>query len=531
MRLNIKQVLLFLIMFLAANAFTQNDEDKYKLYHKVVAIEIQNDSLPGYIVSLKKQLEEAKKNDDLYKIAESNLFLAKLYYKLNSYDIAIEYNLKAIEYFEIVKDTTYIIYSFQNISAMYGYIGNSDISIEYSNKILKLCEAIHDTVFMQGAYINLATSNTRLGNKDIAFKYYDKALAIAQNKEDDKGLVFIFNNIGTYYFREKDYKRAKLYFEKSLNAIKDKNANQNIAAIYSNIAETNYYLKEYKEALKNATKSIEYFENKNMVTDAGNSYQVLIKASAKLGQTDSIVAYLDAYLDIQQETVNKRKVEQAAKLKILYDINKYELEIEKLKTENELKESKLAAFKLKLYSVIIIALLALIIGIVIIFQNARIKKSYQKIVDENIKSFKIEEENIELKKVIEKEKVNKVEKGSIKEETDDELFLKIVSLLETEKLYKNPDFNLNILAKKLNTNRSYVSKAINLGVNKTFVEFINDYRITESKRLLCNKEKKQLTIEAIGREAGFNSRSTFFRVFKSITGVTPSFFASHIEDD
>ena len=114
-------------------------------------------------------------------------------------------------------------------------------------------------------------------------------------------------------------------------------------------------------------------------------------------------------------------------------------------------------------------------------------------------------------------------------ETENVLFPKIIELLETKELYKNPDFNLNLLSKELNTNRSYVSKAINIGVNKTFVELINDYRVAESKRLLCNKETKQLTIEAIGKEAGFNSKSTFFRVFKTITGVTPSFFLNNMD--
>lgn len=528
MKLLIKYILLFLLVFLVVNSYAKKGQDKYALYHKVVDVEIQNDSLSAYIVSLKNQLDKAKINDDLFQIAESNLFLAKLYYKLNSFDIAIEYNLSALEYFEKVKDTTYIIYSLQNISAMYGYIGNSNISIEYSNRSLKLCETINDTVFMEGSYINLATSNMRLGNKDIAFEYYDKALEIARTIRDDKGLVFIFNNIGTYHFHQKDFDKAKLYFVKSLNSIKDKNDDLNIAAIYANIAETNYYLGEYRDALKNAIISIKYFENKNMVTDASNSYQILIKAKAKLGQTEGLPGYLDSYMNIQQEMVNKRKTEHAAKLKILYDINRFELEIEKLTTENKLKESKLAASRLKLYSAIVIAFLALVIGLIITIQNTRIKKSYKKIVDENIKSFKIEEENIKLKKVLKNESVLNDE--SLKEEPDHTLFLQIVSLLETEKLYTNPDFNLNILAKELNTNRSYVSKAINLGVNKTFVEFINDYRITESKRLLCNKENKQLTIEAIGKEAGFNSKSTFFRVFKSITGVTPSFFASHIDD-
>ncbi|NOR87249.1 MAG: tetratricopeptide repeat protein [Bacteroidales bacterium] len=520
---------ILLFTFLIPGVLAQKDTARYGQYHKVVNIEIENDSLSDYIISIKNDLLQAINKEEKLKIAENNLFLAKLYYKLNSFDIAIEYNIEALELFEEVKDTTYIIYSLQNISAMYGYIGNSTISIEYSNRNLELCKQINDTVFMEGCYINLATSNMRLGNKKEAFEYYDKALKFGSTIKDDKGQIFIYNNIGTYYFHQNDFDSANYYFKKGLNAIADKNTNSNTAAIYANIAETDYYLGDYGEAVKNAQTSIKYFDNKNMVTDASNSYQILIKAFAKLGKTDNLTEYLDHYIEIQQVSVNKRKTEHAAKLKILYDINKFELEIETLTAENELKESKLAASMLKLYLAGVVIFLGLIILVVIIIQNARIKKSHKKIVDEHMKSFKVEAENIKLKKVIRNEKF--LSTDVLKEtETENILFSQIVDILETKNLYKNPDFNLNLLSKELNTNRSYVSKAINIGVNKTFVEFVNDYRVAESKRLLCNKDTKQLTIEAIGKEAGFNSKSTFFRVFKSITGVTPSFFLNNMGD-
>ena len=520
--------IIFLFTFLATSVFAQKDTLRYAQYYKIVNIGIENDSLSDYIISIKNNLLQARNKGEKSKIAENNLFLAKLYYKLNSFDIAIEYNLKALKLFEEIKDTTYIVYSLKNISAMYGYIGNSEISIEYSKKNLELCKQINDTAFLVGCYINLATSNMRLGNKEEAFDYYNKALEFGNKIKDDKGQVFIYNNIGTYYFHQNDFDSAKYFFTKSLNAIIDKNTNSNTAAIYANIAETDFYLGNYKDAVENAQISIDYFDNKNMVTDASNSYQILIKALAKLGRTKRLTEYLDYYIEIQKVTVNKRKSEHAAKLKILYDISKFESEIETLTAENELKESKLAGSMLKLYLAGVVIFLGIILLVVIIIQNSRIKKSHKKIVDEHMKSFKMQEENIKLKKVIQNEK-NLSTDILNEREIENVLFPKIIELLETKELYKNPDFNLNLLSKELNTNRSYVSKAINIGVNKTFVELINDYRVAESKRLLCNKETKQLTIEAIGKEAGFNSKSTFFRVFKTITGVTPSFFLNNMD--
>ena len=57
-----------------------------------------------------------------------------------------------------------------------------------------------------------------------------------------------------------------------------------------------------------------------------------------------------------------------------------------------------------------------------------------------------------------------------------------------------------------------------------FVSFVNSYRIAEAKKLLLDPNKYNLTIEAIGNESGFKSKSAFNGAFKKITGMTPSAF-------
>lgn len=509
--------LIILFIFQSTSAFSQNNREDYEEYKRIANIEVQNDSLPDLIISIKSNLELAKQDNNTQKIAENSLFLSKLYYKLNSFDVAIDYNIEALKLFEQVKDTIYMIYALQNISAMYGYIRNDSASIEYSLKNLELSKQINDTTFMEGAYINLATSYIRI-NPEKSFEYYYKAIKFCNKTNHNKGLVFIYNNIGTYYYSKNNLDSAKYYFTKSLYSIENKESNINTATIYSNLAETDYYLRNYEEAILNSRKSIEYFKNKNMVTDASNSYQILIRTSVKLGITDSIDVYMDNYIKIQQETVSKKRVEQTAKLNILHEVYKYETEIEILTTENKLKTTKLIF--ISIFLMIIVLLL-----VYTVFQNIKLKNSYKKIVIENRKSLLFEEENKKLKNFIKKEEP---QKQNLEDDPRNDLYSQVVLLMETNKPYKNPDFNINTLAKELNTNRSYISKAINTISKKTFIEFVNDYRVSEAKKLLCSKEADQLSIEGIGLKAGFQSKSTFFRVFKSTAGVTPSFFAKNI---
>ncbi|REC73960.1 AraC family transcriptional regulator [Chryseobacterium rhizosphaerae] len=118
--------------------------------------------------------------------------------------------------------------------------------------------------------------------------------------------------------------------------------------------------------------------------------------------------------------------------------------------------------------------------------------------------------------VISKEKyINKIDEKLVKEIQE-----KINLLFETRKIYTNPDLTLSILAKELNIRPQLLSQFINDNLNKSFAQFINEYRIEEAKRLL--KESAQLKIDAVGFESGFNSSSTFYSSFKKITGMTPS---------
>lgn len=110
---------------------------------------------------------------------------------------------------------------------------------------------------------------------------------------------------------------------------------------------------------------------------------------------------------------------------------------------------------------------------------------------------------------------NKIDEKLVKEIQE-----KINILFETRKIYTNPDLTLPILAKELNIRPQLLSQFINDNLNKSFTQFINQYRVDEAKRLL--KESPQLKIDAVGFESGFNSSSTFYSSFKKITGKTPS---------
>ena len=75
-------------------------------------------------------------------------------------------------------------------------------------------------------------------------------------------------------------------------------------------------------------------------------------------------------------------------------------------------------------------------------------------------------------------------------------------------------------AKKIHASPRKLSIVINEVTGENFINFLNKYRVEEAKKLLLrNRSAKNL--EEIYLQCGFNSRSTFFRAFKSVTGLTP----------
>lgn len=101
------------------------------------------------------------------------------------------------------------------------------------------------------------------------------------------------------------------------------------------------------------------------------------------------------------------------------------------------------------------------------------------------------------------------------------LIMDIKVTIELAELYKIPDLKITDIAKKLNTNRTYVSKAINAHCNCSFNMFVNKFRIEQAKCLLSDDKNNKFSLEHIATLCGFANLHTFIRVFKDIENITP----------
>ena len=94
--------------------------------------------------------------------------------------------------------------------------------------------------------------------------------------------------------------------------------------------------------------------------------------------------------------------------------------------------------------------------------------------------------------------------------------------MTSQKPYLDPLLTLDSLAAKSHIPARQLSQLINRHFEKNFFEFINSYRIEESKILLAKEENAKVTMLEIMAQAGFNSKATFNTFFKKSAGMTPT---------
>lgn len=102
----------------------------------------------------------------------------------------------------------------------------------------------------------------------------------------------------------------------------------------------------------------------------------------------------------------------------------------------------------------------------------------------------------------------------------------IKSRMTEHKDFLNPKLSLKTFAAACKLPARTISEHINHGAGKTFLDFVNECRVEEVKRLMKEEASKSFTLQSLAFDSGFNSKASFNRVFKKFTGLTPSEYQS-----
>ncbi len=98
----------------------------------------------------------------------------------------------------------------------------------------------------------------------------------------------------------------------------------------------------------------------------------------------------------------------------------------------------------------------------------------------------------------------------------------ITQMIDVQKKFKDPDYNLRLLAKEIGVSDKDLSEFFSEELSTSFNDFIHKKKLEEFKLLIKEDLGNTYSLEGLAHLAGFKSKATFYRVFKRVEGITPT---------
>ncbi|MEM6319308.1 MAG: tetratricopeptide repeat protein [Bacteroidota bacterium] len=434
----------------------------------------------------------------------------------------LEYAYKSLE---IAKEAGYsfgVVRAYNQIGILIGsFQKDYRLALENFNRAKQLLPTVEPTcreILEPFVLCNSAMASSRTGEIQKSIDYFLAALENEQIQHNVELLVGIYNNLGTNYFDLKKYDQARYYLHKTLDLMKTRQMTNHQGIPLLRLGLIAFDKGDTKAARQYANSIDKWLQKNNFVGNHLVSfYEFKSKIAKSSKEFEEAIHWMEKAAQ-EQELLNQNissqrilKFEEESKLK------EFKQEKAILEKERDLQKATIKNQNIYLFFFSIIAILSLLFSVLFYQKNQSLTEAYDFIVNSK-KQISADSNIPNDDKVVETEKV-----------IDEALKQKIQLALEEEKLYLQKNLTLKQFADYIHSNTSYVSKTINDGFGKNFSALINEYRIWEIQKFFDEGLHQTYTIESLYQKAGFQSKSSFQKAFKTNTGVTATHYLNHIK--
>ena len=418
---------------------------------------------------------------------------------------------------------------------------NNNIALTYS-KLNQLDSAI---VYFHAAANNIFDKNSLLLAQNYMYLtslyvnnnlmdsvpfYYNKAMDILSKYKHNSlhHKTEHYNKFDIFYHEIKseaeksmasffDY---QLHYDSSLVYLKQSLVDSKLAHLYPEQAEIYFQIAQDGIVINN-NKQIEVYTDSAIMLAQKKicDYNSLLKYSrfykgyyAKQNKSDK-VKYYNKLIDSYQDTILKQKYsDELLAQKINMATSSVNLIIRNMHVLQNKHQSTISHQKTIIWISILLILAISLLLIVYVIMYTRLKRTQHSLAKRTAEVVLQKTKSIDNIPIIENNK------------TRDELLIRFEAIMDNEKPYLDSNLSLSTLAKKLQTNQTYISQLINNNYNINYHEYINNKRVAEACEKFMGSHKTNLTIDHIISQAGFKSKSTFYTAFRKYTGVSPAMF-------
>ncbi|WHF51940.1 helix-turn-helix transcriptional regulator [Chryseobacterium gotjawalense] len=462
----------------------------------------------------------SKKVQNFDNISRGYLQKGNYYYFKSDYSKSLENYLFARDFSKNNKDISHII-NF-NIGLLKLELDSYQESLKLFLDYKKYLE--YNNLTVRKDYISclyaIAYTYSKMDQLDLSDSFVKLGLeknSLKNNKKNYSNLLLV-SGINSY--KRKQYDQAIKKLKNVSKLIKDHSYNaQNLALseFYIGMSLYGSHNTHFLDKFKVVDSII--INTNDVTSELRDLYPILIEHYKKTNDKENQLLYIEHLLDVDS-ILNKSNHILYTELNKKYDTPILLKEKEKLISELDSKNSIL-------FWITGIIGLILIVFLFLYYKNNKKIKYYQQqaiLLTKNPEPIIIEKKSsIVDNKAPEKIK-KEISKITLSEEILESLNLKFKQF-EESKDFLNRNLTLDSLSKEFNTNRDYLSKAVNELKGKNFSQYINELRIKYIvEELKMNPKLQNLTIAGIAEEAAFNNSESFTNSFKKITGTLPSYY-------
>ncbi len=503
--------------------------------------------------------------------------LGDVYYKLariaklkNKFSDAILLGEKSIQYFDQAGDRKTIIYALNFLGVLYKDMGFAEKSLQLQLRALKMAEQQHNDLakammlvnlseisgpentgsFLYRAlatvkkvnndtargyvYNTLGMYNLHLDRYDSARYYFDNSLALRRHVKDYQGIAFTLNNIGEVYFLQGESEKAFHFYSEALKTATLANDPLSMCISCSSLA--GYYKKtgNDRESIKMLLRNLELSKILNYRQQELYGLEKIAGYYEQKNQPALALSYLRKYITLKDTLLEEKRLRTVAEIKTRYNLTLKEQEITRLQSDNKINTANIQR-KQALIAAMLATIVLILTASWFTIRAYRDKLStYRELVRKDMETMKTElGEEQQVQRTLHAIRTASSASAptsksmihpSLPDELQERLYKALLHIMKVGKRFLDPGLTLADVARELNTNTSYLSRIINDRSSQNFSQFLNDYRIREARKLLADPAYGNLSIEGIAQTVGYNSKSAFNSAFKTITGVTPSFY-------
>ena len=345
-------------------------------------------------------------------------------------------------------------------------------------------------------------------NYDTAMYYFKKSSALREGRSlsvgDSLGLAYAYGLLCETSIKKGDFENAKDYYNRGIDVLEREKYKDFLAYFYALKSRILYNNGDVDGALKFIVKVLRIAEDKSVSFRSENTfYKWAATLYEEKGDVEQSLAFIKKY-----GVINESRIQQKNRTQALLILAEKEYEsVQARYREIDLK------YRLLLMSFIIFATGSIAVFLLYTKLRHSNKKLVQKALDTAPVKPHVKPDHSE---------------GTSEWIKLNRLIDRLDKVMQQKKLYLNPEFSIQDAAHELQTNRTYLSKAINTVLQENFINYINAFRVAAGIKFMQSEEAKKYDMNAIANKAGFKSRSVFSEVFKKHTGVSPSFFIKNL---